>query len=55
MTDVHTTETPAELDVAPNHNEVRADFPPLAIAFCWGAGALAVILGIILGLTLANN
>jgi len=55
MTDVHTAEPAADPDVAPNHTEVRDTFPPIAIVLCWGLGALAIVLGIVLGLTVVNN
>jgi len=55
MADGH-AETPAtDPDVAPNHPDVRDTFSPVAIALCWGLGGLAVVLGIIFGLTMANS
>jgi hypothetical protein len=56
VADIHTADpVTTDPDVAPNHPEVRDTFPATAIAFCWGIAALAIVLGIILGLTLANN
>lgn len=55
MADAHGDTTIADPDVAPNHPEVRDAFPPFAIALCWGLGGLAVVLGVIFGLVMANT
>jgi hypothetical protein len=36
------------------HQEVRFEFPQAALWFAWGLGALAIVLGIVLGLTINN-
>lgn len=55
MSDGHIGETVADPDGPVDHHDARFDFPPLAIALCWGGGAVAIILGIIFGLAMANN
>ncbi|MCZ2111831.1 MAG: hypothetical protein LC118_20115 [Dehalococcoidia bacterium] len=62
MTDAHaqahdphdTHHAPADPNAAPMHQEVRFDFPQTALWFAWGLGAVAMILGVVLGLA-ANN
>ncbi len=40
---------------APMHSDVRARFSTLQLAFVVGLGGLAIILGAVLGLVLAND
>ena len=42
-------------EVAPMHSDLRARFSTLQLAFVGGLGGLAIILGAVLGLVLAND
>lgn len=63
MTDAHAASAhdphdahhaPVDPNAAPMHQEVRFEFPQTALWFAWGLGALAIVLGIVLGLTVNN-
>jgi len=59
MTDAHADphdahHAPVDPNAAPMHQEVRFAFPQTALWFAWGMGGLAIVLGIVLGLTVNN-
>ncbi len=46
---------PADPNVAPTHGDVKASFTAGQLAFAWILGAVAIVGGIVAGLTLVNN
>jgi hypothetical protein len=45
----------ADPNVAPSHLDVRFDFSNVQVAFCVGLGLIAVVAGIVVGLTVTNT
>ncbi len=46
---------PVEAGAAPTHLDVRERFSFAQMAFAWALGAIAIVAGIVLGLTVVNN
>ena len=44
-----------EQEVAPTHTDVRSNFSDLMVAICLGLGGIAITLGIVLGIVIAND
>ena len=42
-------------NAAPMHAEVRGDFPQSAVIFCYLLAAIALIAGLVAGLTIVND
>ena len=42
-------------NVAPSHLDVRAQFSSLQVAFCVVLGGIAIVAGIVVGLTVTNS
>lgn len=64
MTEVHVEEehaaheahhAPADPGAAPMHQDIKARFSMGQMMFAWVLGGGAIVAGIILGLTVANN
>lgn len=53
--DPHGHDAPADPNVAPTHSNVKNDFTYAQVAVAWVLGAIAVVGGIVLGLTVVNN
>lgn len=53
--DDHGHDAPADPNVAPTHSDVKNDFTLGQVAVVWALGAIAVVGGIVLGLTVVNN
>jgi hypothetical protein len=47
--------TPEDPNAAPTHLDVRTDFSFAQMAVIWGLGAVAIVAGIVVGLTVVNN
>ena len=48
-------DAPEDPNAAPTHLDVRSDFSVAQMAFIWGLGAIAIVAGIAVGLTVVNN
>jgi hypothetical protein len=55
MADSHDAHGHADPNAAPTHGDVRASFSPGAVFFCYALAAIALIAGVITGLTVVNN
>lgn len=53
--DTHGHDGPVDPNVAPTHSDVRRDFSMAQMTVAWALGAIAVVGGVILGLTVINN
>jgi hypothetical protein len=55
MADSHDPHGEVDPNAAPMHTEVRAEFPVSAVLFCYLLAAIALIAGVVTGLTVIND
>ena len=55
MADSHDAHGHADPNAAPTHGDVRATFSPGAVFFCYALAAIALVAGVVTGLTIVNN
>ena len=57
MADAHADphHAPADPNAAPTHGDVRSSFSGGQMAVAWILGTVAIVAGVVLGLTLANT
>jgi hypothetical protein len=56
MADSHDSHgAPANPNEAPAHLDVRFEFSNLQVAFCVGLGLIAIVAGLVFGLTVTNT
>ncbi|HXU25477.1 MAG TPA: hypothetical protein VN697_15750 [Tepidiformaceae bacterium] len=47
--------TPLDPNVAPTHLDVKTDFSKFQMFVCWALGVVAIVAGVVFGLTMANK
>ncbi|MEO8538238.1 MAG: hypothetical protein ABI577_00765 [bacterium] len=55
MADAHDSHAPADPNAAPLRQDIRQSFSPGAVLFCYALAAIALVSGIVAGLTLIND
>lgn len=55
MADSHEAHGHADPNAAPMHTDVQESFSPSAVLFCYVLAAIALIAGLVSGLTIVND